>query len=164
MKIKKRGRPQGPTGMRRLQLLQPPDHIKARIISRAGKPVQQWIDVLQNMDEYQKLIIAYRRKFRITEADALVLIVSFNETVKKCAFDDALSRVKSWKKVSEAGLRARGYEIPKWHEVARKLMAAEHARSSDRQVARLVQEREKRENRIPPNERSIRRFFMTLKK
>jgi hypothetical protein len=161
---KKRGRPPGPIGKRRLQLMQPPDHIKARIVSRGGNPAEQWRDVLQNMDDHQKLVTAYRRKFRIKEADALVLIVSFNGTVKKCALDEAHSRVKKWKKFSDAGLRARGYEQPKWHEVARKLMAAKHPSTSERQVAQIVQELEKRENRIPPHERSIRRFFKSLKK
>jgi hypothetical protein len=144
--------------------MQPPDHIKARIVSRAGKSAEQWIHVMQNMDDYQKLVTAYRRKFRIKEADALTLIESFNEPVKRCALHEALSNVKSWKKVSDAGLRARGYEKPMWHEVARNLMAAQQSRSSERQIAKIVQELEKRENRIPPDERSIRRFFKTLKK
>lgn len=162
MIAKKRGRPSSPTRQRQ-QPLQPPDYIHARIISRRSKPNQHWSDALQNMEEYQKLITAYRRKFRIKESVALTLIVSLNEAVKQDALNEALSSVKGWKKVSDAGLRARGYETPKWHEFVRALMKTQHARCSARRVAQIVQENEIRNNKIPPHERSIRRFIKTLK-
>ena len=163
MNARSRGRPLKPSGWKRLQLLQPPDHIKSRIFSRAGKTNQHWIDVLQNMDEYQKLITAYRRKFRIKEIDALNIVASFNEDVPQNVLDEALLNVKGWKKFSEAGLRGRGYQPPKWHEVLISMKENQHAGYSDRQTAQIVQLHEQKANRPVPHERSVRRFLSKLK-
>jgi hypothetical protein len=100
MIVKKRGRPANTSGRRQQQLLHIPDHIKARITSRVGKPPEHWIDVLQNMEEFQSLVTSYRRKFRIKECDALTLITSFNENVEQSVLNEALLNVKCWKKFS----------------------------------------------------------------
>lgn len=163
MSARGRGRPPKTSDRMELQLMQPPCYIKSRIVSRAGKTHQHWIDVLQSMDEYQKLITAYRRKFRIKEIDALTLITSFNEDVSQIMLDEALQNVKGWKRFSEAGLRARRYQPPKWHEVVINMMENKPAKYSERQTAQIVQHHELKENRLVPHERSIRRFISKLK-
>ena len=162
MIAKKRGRPANTSGKRKQQQMPIPDYIKARITARGFRPPKHLLDVLENMEEFQKLITSYRRKFRIKECDALTLISSFNENVDQSSLDEALSKVKCWNKFSHAGLRARGYEIPKWHVTVHDLIAKKYANCSARRLAQMVQEHEKRENRAVPHERSVRRFVQNL--
>lgn len=163
MTVKKRGRPPGPAGMRRQALLNPPPYIQVRLTARGGKSDQRWIDVLKSMDTHMRLITAYRRKFRIKEEAALTIIASINEAVRQEDLDKALASVKGWKKVSDAGLRAKGYEEPRWHETVRRLMTQQYAKCSMRRVAQIVQELERNANRAVPHERSIRRFIESLR-
>lgn len=159
----KRGRPPGPAGIRRLALRTPPPHILARLAARGGKLNRRWVDVLNSMDEHMHLITAYRRKFRITEEAAFTIIASINEPVSPEHLDKALASVKSWKKVSDAGLGARGHEKPSWHATVRGLMTRQYAKCSMRRIAQIVQDIERTANRVVPHERSIRRFIETLR-
>ena len=162
----KRGRPPGPAGISCLALPPHPPHIQARLAARGGKLDRRWVDVLNSMDELMHLITAYRRKFRITEEAALTIIASINEPVSPEDLDKALASVKSWKKVSDAGLRARGYVTPEWHMTVKALLPPKLPtirKRSDREIAQLVINNEIRAGRKPADERSIRRLLKKLK-
>lgn len=163
----KRGRPPGPNGIRRQTLRNPPPHIRSRIAARGGKLDQRWVAVLNSMHMHMRLIAAYRRKFRIKEDAALTIIASINEAVNQEDLDKALASVKSWKKVSDAGLSARGYVTPEWHMTVKALLVPKpptFRKRSDRQIAQLVIDNEVRAGRKPPDERSIRRLIEKLKR
>ena len=165
MTVKKRGRPPGPAGIRRQALCNPPSHIKARLAARMGKQDQRWVELLKNMDEYMRLITAYRRKFRITEKAALTIIASINEAVKQEDLDNALASVKGWKKFSDAGIRERGYKTREWHKSLMALLDPNNPtfrKHTDRGIAQLVRGSEILAGRTPPHERSVRRFIKKI--
>ncbi len=166
MTIKKRGRPPGPSGIRRQALGNPPPHIQARLVARMGKQDQRWGELLKNMDEHMRLFTVYRRKFRITEKAALTIIASINEAVEQEDLDNALASVRGWKKVSDAGLRARGYITPEWHITVNALLNPKRPtfrEHTNRGIAEHVRGIEIRAGRKPPDERSVRRLIKKLK-
>lgn len=166
MTVKKRGRPLGPAGIRRQTLRNPPPHIQARIAARGGELNQRWREVFISMDEYMKLIAAYRRKFRIKGEAALTILASINEAVRQEDLDKALASVKGWKKVSDAGLRARRYVTPEWHMSVMEILNPKRPtfrEHTNRGVAELVRSIEIRVGRTPPDERSVRRLIKKLK-
>lgn len=166
MTVKKRGRPPGPTGIRRQTLRNPPPYIQIRIAARGGKIDQRWEDVFISMDEYMELIAAYRRKFRITHQDAEILLAGPLEEISSEKLQEARSNIKSWERLSEKGLRARGYVPPEWHESAKRLLDPKNStfrKRTDRCIAELVRRQEILANRKPPDERSVRRLIKRLK-
>jgi hypothetical protein len=166
MTVKQRGRPPGPAGTLRQAMLNPPPHIQARLAARGGKLDQRWVDVLMSMDEFMGLITAYRRKFRITHQDAEILLAGLYEAIPSEKVQEARSHCKSWKVLSDKGLRGRGYETPEWHMSVKALLIPKDQpfrKRSDRQIAQLVKGNEIRTGRKPPDERSIRRLIKKLK-
>ncbi len=166
MTVKKRGRPPGPAGIRRQVLGNPPPHIQARLAARMGKQDQRWVELIKNMDEHMRLLTVYRRKFRITEKSALTIIASINQAVKQEDLDNALASVRSWEKVSDAGLRARGYVTPEWQMTVKALLNPKRPtfrQHTNRGVAEHVRGIEIRAGRKPPDERSVRRLIKKLK-
>jgi hypothetical protein len=131
-----------------------------------GKQDQRWVELIKNMDEHMRLLTVYRRKFRITEKSALTIIASINQAVKQKDLDNALASVRSWEKVSDAGLRARGYVTPEWHMTVKALLNPKRPtfrEHTNRGVAEHVRGIEIRAGRKPPDERSVRRLIKKLK-
>ena len=122
-----------------------------------------WTSVIANMDEHQAKIRAYGRKYRIKTDDVWTILCIEMHEAKSTAFDEAIAKAQqSWKRMSEAGLRARGYKTPEWHPLARELiMNPNYSHFTERRLASMVRNKcgDKK-----PDERTIRRYFEDVKK
>jgi hypothetical protein len=163
MSSKKRGRPLGRSNLHRKMLQSPPPYILERMANRNKKLNSVWTPVVASMDEHQAQIRAFGRKYRIKMADVWTILCMNMHGVKSTSVEEALARAQqSWKRMSEAGLRARGYKIPEWHAQARAIILnPSNGKCSLRRLTLMVLSKcaEKK-----PDERTIRRYLTDLKK
>lgn len=161
MTVRKRGRPLGPS-KQHLKLLQnPPQHILLWRSARGGETSNMWAEVMEDMEKYQSQIRAFGKKYRIKH-DEVWTILSMNlPESKPHEVNNALaSTQKSWKRMSHAGVRARGLKTPEWRAHAQALrLNPKYSNSSDREIASLVQDfcPDKK-----PDERTVRRYLKKL--
>lgn len=163
MSPKKRGRPLSPSKQHLSILQSPPPYILQRVQNRRKEIRSIWTPVVESMDEYHTQLRAYGRKFRIKIDDVWTILCIEMHEAQSTSADEAIAKAQqSWKRMSEAGLRARGYKTPEWHALARELILnSSYTHHTERGLASIVRAKcaDKK-----PDERTIRRFFEKVKK
>lgn len=117
-----RGRPPGPTELRRRMLKNPPRHIKERVTARGGVIPEHWAEVMNSMEEHRVLVEIFRRRLMASAEVATGLLSPYAYGMTDDVLGSLRMRLPDPRRLGRMGglerARARARALPSWKEYA----------------------------------------------